>query len=103
MAISCNDFLCSARSFLSSKLEIDSRNAASRGYYAAYHICLGLKAYIFFTAVKEGHMQISSSLQKSGKQKIKAIGYLLQQCKAVRLEADYELASDFKKSDAEWL
>ena len=80
--------------------EVDWRNAASRGYYAAYHRCI-LLAFGGASA-QPSHRQLIDQLTdaKASVQR-KQAGYLLQQCKQLREQADYRIMDNFEQADAE--
>lgn len=103
MSVTYQHFLDSAKVFLSGLSEIDYRNAASRGYYAAYHICLKLgKRYPDFIDDKSGvHEKLITKLEGARDHNIKAIGYILRVCKNSRKKADYLLEDKFSKQEAE--
>ncbi len=80
--------------------EVDWRNAASRGYYAAYHRCI-LLAYGVRSA-QPGHRQLIDQLTDSkASVRWRQAGHLLQQCKRLRERADYRTMDDFEQSEAE--
>lgn len=80
--------------------EVDWRNAASRGYYAAYHRCI-LLAYGGRSA-QPGHRQLIDQLTDSkASVRWRQAGHLLQQCKRLRERADYRTMDDFEQSEAE--
>jgi len=102
MSVTYQHFLDSARVFLSGSSEMDYRNAASRGYYAAYHICLNLgKQLPDFTDEKLGvHEKLITKLERARDRNIKAVGYILRTCKSSRKKADYLLEDKFSKQEA---
>ncbi len=104
MAVTNQHFLESARVFLSGISEIDYRNAASRSYYAAYHLCLNLgKRFPDYLDVKGGvHERLILKLECARDKKIKAVGYILRGCKGSRNKADYSLEDKFSKQEAEF-
>ena len=102
MGIGADDFLSFAEKLLSEKTEINYRNAASRSYYAAFHYCLPITELLDKPAKDGGmHAIVCSKLTESFDQKLKSIGYILQQCRSIRVRADYELNQDFSRNDGE--
>lgn len=90
--------------------EVTLRCAASRIYYAAYHICQE-HAELHCTKLqhddKEGgaHAQLFQRLSENSKnQKLDVLLSALAQTglkmKAIRVDADYKLKKDFKRNDA---
>ena len=80
--------------------EVDWRNSASRGYYAAYHRCV-LLAYGDASA-QPGHRQLIDQLVDSrASVQWRQVGHLLQQCKRLRERADYRTMDNFEQADAE--
>ncbi len=80
--------------------EVDWRNAASRGYYAAYHRCIPL-AYGDASA-QPGHGELIGRLTDAKASVLqRQVGHLLKQCKRLRERADYRIADDFDQADAE--
>ena len=80
--------------------EVDWRNAASRGYYAAYHRCI-LLAYGGASA-EPGHRQLIDQLTDSkASVRWRQAGHLLQQCKRLRERADYRTMDNFEQTEAE--
>jgi len=80
--------------------EVDWRNAASRGYYAAHHRCIPL---VYGDAsAQPGHGELIGRLTDAeASAPRKQVGYLLMQCKQLRERADYRIADDFEQADAE--
>ncbi len=103
MSVTHQHFLDSARVFLSGTSEMDCRNAASRSYYAAYHICLNLgRQFPDFADEKYGvHEKLIKKLENARDRNIKSIGYVLRTCKVSRNKADYSLEEKFSKQEAE--
>ena len=103
MPVNHQHFLESGRVFLSGLSEMDYRNAASRSYYAAYHLCLNLgRRFPDYLDVKGGvHERLIVKLEKASDRRIKTIGYILKQCRVYRNKADYLLEDKFSKQDAE--
>ena len=82
--------------------EVDRRNAASRAYYAAYHRCLPIGRSIGLSAAPDRgvHRQLVDTLTESSDPKMKSVGYRLDQCRKLRVQADYEIESDFSSRNA---
>ena len=80
--------------------EVDWRNAASRGYYAAYHRCV-LLVYSDASA-QPGHRQLIDQLTdaKAAVQWRQA-GHVLRKCKVLRERADYSTTENFEQAEAE--
>lgn len=87
--------------------EMDYRNAASRSYYAAYHICRELAKNLpnFIDIKIRGgvHQNLLNILQGSRDINIRRIGILLQFCKASRTKADYHINDNFDNKEADSL
>ena len=100
MAIAPDTLLQAAEEIGSGNREVDWRNAASRGYYAAYHRCI-LLAYDHPSA-EPGHSELIHRLtQPTAPVTRRQIGHLLQQCKRLRERADYRTMDDFEPSEAQ--
>lgn len=99
MAVTPEALLEAAAEISAGVREVDWRNAASRGYYAAYHRCI-LLAYDGASA-QPGHRQLIDQLtDRKASMQWKQIGYLLQQCKELRVRADYRTTINFERADA---
>jgi uncharacterized protein (UPF0332 family) len=82
--------------------EVDQRNAASRAYYAAYHRCLPIAEGIGLVATGKGvHRDLIDTLIGARPPKLKSIGYMLEQGRRLRVKADYEIASEFARDQAQ--
>ena len=81
--------------------EAERRTAVSRSYYAAYHKCrpLAQKEGIF-ADVKGSHAKVIEALRRSRERKVKGFGYRLDQCRELRVKADYHIDDDFMISEA---
>ena len=102
MAVTPDVLLGAARALGRGEAEIDQRNAASRAYYAAYHRCLPFGRRLGLSA-EPGHgvhRQLLDTLIGSPDLKVKSIGYRLNECRKLRVQADYEIESDFSSGDA---
>ena len=81
--------------------EVDLRNAASRAYYAAYHRCRPLDQDLPSPPGRGGvHRAFIDSLTKARSSKLKSLGYMLDQCRKLRVKADYDIESEFRPGDA---
>lgn len=110
MSVDPGDFLVSAVAMLQPESsEIDFRNAASRAYYAAYHAARALAVTLPVQAVVKGgaHEQVIKTLTDGGtshfSMQCRRVGYLLSTMRTARHRADYELGTDFLRTDAESL
>jgi len=102
MGIAAGDFLSFAEKLLSEETEINYRNAASRSYYAAFHYCLPITELLDKPSQDGGiHATVCKKLSESFDHKLKSIGYMLQQCRSIRVRADYGLDEDFSRSGGE--
>lgn len=103
MPITNQDFIQAAREILSSgKSEIDFRNATSRAYYAAYHAATKFKSRAPQERGRGGiHSQLIDDLKRNQDKRIKQVGYLLNQCRVERTDADYGLDLHFDRHRAE--
>ena len=83
------------------KSEVDQRNAASRAYYAAYHRCLPIAESIGLPAETKGvHRDLIGTLTKTRDMQVKSMGYMLDQCRGLRVKADYEIQIEFSAENA---
>lgn len=104
--ITYQDILESAKAFLPGQSEMDHRNAASRGYYAAYHACLIegeklLRMLPEFTDTGGGvHEQLIERLRSSRDNKVRGLGFMLNDCRVQRKNADYKLNKTFSQKEA---
>ena len=87
MAITPDELLRTADELAQGDRESDWRNAASRAYYAAYHACI---PFAFGSASAEpGHREIADRLTRpTAAMPSRSVGYLLDQCRALRERAD---------------
>ena len=82
--------------------EVERRVVASRSYYAAYHVCRSIaRREGVFTDTGGAHAEVIDSLTRSPQRKLKSIGYMLKQCRDLRVKADYKIEVDFTIQDAE--
>lgn len=99
MPVDYKDFLISAKA-LPSDTEINNRNASSRAYYSAYHICRSVFGNPYDPTVKAGaHEQLIQYLLNSKEKSEISLGYQMRHIKAIRTTADYELDAEFSEND----
>lgn len=112
MSIDCTAFLDSAEALLRGTSEVDLRNAASRAYYSVYHACKDLASSLpDFTGENIGGVHAKlirrfencpiTGIYKETGRAYRSLGYQLQQMKAERTRADYELHLNFDQNRAE--
>jgi len=109
MSITPRDLLSLSDVLLQHPDEVWIRASASRAYYAAYHLCLLVRAKIpYATESRQGtHAAVIQALTNySGgtpqfQEKVRALGRVLNQCKAGRVRADYDLDDSFNERDAQ--
>jgi uncharacterized protein (UPF0332 family) len=103
MAVTPNALFEAARVIGQGESEVDSRNAASRAYYAAYHRCRSLNESLPSPAppVRGAvHRTIIEALTGARSSRLKSLGYMLEQCRRLRVNADYDIESEFRHQDA---
>jgi uncharacterized protein (UPF0332 family) len=97
-------FLESAKELLNkqSTREVDYRNAASRAYYCAFHVCKKLLEDFPPTQFQTGaeHEKIIKGLLNHQDKRFKTLGNMLKDAKDQRVKADYKLADNFTIQDA---
>jgi uncharacterized protein (UPF0332 family) len=106
MPISCEKFLSSALTLLQGFEEVDYRNAASRGYYAAFHVCLTAANAAMLPDIYTGvgpHERLILRLCDSQDNRHKNLGKNLKKIKPYRIYADYKINRYFPKYDAEFV
>ena len=81
--------------------EVQLRNSSGRAYYAAYHRCLSIGERLGLQFEESGaHRNLIDTLTKNSNMKLKSIGYLLEQCRRLRVKADYDIDLEYgKKGD----
>lgn len=99
MATTPSELLQTADELAQGVRECDWRNAASRAYYAAYHICI---PFAFdSSSANPGHRELARRLtHPTAATHRKSAGYLLDQCRELRERADYRINADFQRDDA---
>ena len=108
MAVTPNDLLRSAKASLGNDGtgEVDWRNATSRAYYAAFHRCRSAAGAAGLSTAQTGSVhaglvgELTAPLSPNS---LKSLGYMLEQCRRRRNEADYDIDRDFERLDAEWV
>lgn len=100
--IDAQDFLDAALAMMAGQREIDYRNAASRAYYCAYHVCRALLERMPNPnkSTAATHERVVMDLQTHPDRRLKKLGNKLNQAKALRRQADYALDADFSHTNA---
>ena len=86
--------------------EVDWRNATSRAYYAAYHRCRSVAGAAGLSIGQIGSVHAGLVAELTAPltpNPLKSLGYMLDQCRRRRSEADYNIDGDFERVDAEWV
>ena len=72
--------------------EVERRVAVSRTYYAAFHRCRAIaQRQGMFADAGGTHAEVIEALTRSRKRKLQSIGYMLRQCRELRVKADYQI------------
>lgn len=104
MAVTPEGLLDAAQSIANGDREVDWRNATSRAYYAAYHRCRLAAQDARLSVAETGGMHaalikaLTAPLTSSS---LKSLGYLLEQCRQRRVEADYRIDEKFPRDTAD--
>ena len=100
MAVTPEALLEAAEEISAGDREVDWRNAASRGYYAAYHRCILL---VYGDASAEpGHQQLIRQLvDPKAALAWRQAGHVLRQIKTLRERADYRTTEHFEQAEAQ--
>lgn len=94
------EFLISAQELIQGGREVDYRNAISRAYYYAYHVCrISLTSHLQI-GITPSHQRLISDLLNYPDEKVKFFGKKLRQLKIVREQADYKLNIRFSRYEA---
>lgn len=110
MSTNCNDLFALSEELLNGAKESHHRGAASRAFYAAYHLARMLCEKIrkgpelaggthagLIDELKSYHGEHGADFDR----KINQLGFVLEGIRAIRTEADYHLDMQFKKALAE--
>ena len=99
--MNAKEFYNSACEISSGNREIDYRNAISRTYYAAYHSCEQWRRdnQLEIAAAGTTHDKLIITFIDNSNKEVKGIGNRLNQLKAKRHLADYNLKATFSKSE----
>ena len=121
MGSSPDDFITVAKDLAKNNSEIYQRCAASRAYYAIYHMCLNLAEEHAFpeprycikiddsgkeqTYSPSTHENLILRFEEYNGEKLnvirtQGISYILRQVRTIRSEADYELGDEFGDTKA---
>lgn len=102
MGVLFSDFQVFASKLLDSADEIDHRNAASRSYYAAFHLADTIldRCPDNDHLAMGSHVRVTDRLDMQGSVPARSLIYILKQMKRVRESADYEIEDFFPKKDA---
>lgn len=95
MAVTPRELLEAADALEQRGSEVDLRNAASRAYYAAYHQCRKLPQLPPAPGSGSMHKWVVDTLTASQDNKLKSLGYILEQCRKLRIAADYDIDAKF--------
>ena len=102
MPVSPNQLLALAESLEEDDSEVQLRNSSSRAYYAAYHRCLSIGKQLGLQFEESGvHRRLIDTLTKNRSMKLKGIGYMLEQCRRLRVKADYDIELEYGKTEAQ--
>lgn len=94
--------LDSAKALARGEAEIDQRNAASRACYAAYHRCLPIARRLGLPARPERvHRDLIDTSRTTRDNRLKSIAYMLDQCRKIRIDADYEINAPFTQGETQ--
>ena len=104
MAVSPEALLDAAEALGNGDREVDWRNATSRGYYAAYHASVPVA---FDAGLRVGdtgsvHAALVGVLTEPLRpSRLKSFGYMLEQCRKRRTQADYRIQEQFERQIAD--
>jgi len=92
------EFLKSAEILIKGNQEVDYRNAASRAYYCAFHLCRNFLNKQFDSQIGDeaSHTRVICKLKDSPNSKLRKLGNKLEQVKRLRHAADYRLVYQFE-------
>ena len=103
MAVTPRELLEAAAALGQRGSEVDLRNAASRAYYAACHQCRRLARDLRLRPAPGSggaHRRVIDALTASQDRKLKGLGYMLEQCRKLRIAADYHIEAEFPPGHA---
>ena len=102
MAVSPKHLLEAAQEPAQGSREVDFRNAASRAYYAACHRCRPIAQRNGLRSSNRGvHSDVIDALRTATKPTLKHLAQMLARCRSLRAKADYNIAEDFRWSEAQ--
>ena len=83
--------------------EVDWRCATSRAYYAAYHRCRAVAESASLAVPERGSVHawlIEALTAPRNPGRMRGLGYILDQARRWRVEADYEIDIPFERAEA---
>jgi hypothetical protein len=97
-----DDFLAQAEAWIKLPAEVDWRSAASRGYYAAFHVARLLLQDLGFVVPHgpQAHAHMWLRLSNCGEPTTSAAGADLNELQRFRNRADYDIHRDVIHTDA---
>ena len=105
MAVTPDQLLAAAERLLGQGVdEADWRSAASRAYYGAYHRCRLVADSAGLDAMQAAGVHaalVAAFLEPLNPRPIRALGYMLDQSRLSRVDADYKIDVPFSRADAE--
>jgi len=95
-------FLESAKIIIEGGQEVDYRNATSRAYYCAFHLCRNFLNTLLHAQISDqaSHEAVIGELINSPDNKLRKLGNKLRQAKRSRHIADYKLFHEFSYHEA---
>lgn len=102
MAVTPEDELAEARERLEGDREIDFRHAARGAYYAALHALQNVVSELPAVLSFDGgsHEHVIANLKHSRDARVRSLGFMLQDCRGRRVDADYHTDKDFTRESA---
>ena len=102
MPVTPDAFLEAAKRIVQGGEEIDHRNATSRAYYAAYHVCREFAESMHRPQFADTgtHSALVRAFTNRTNNSYKSAGYLLEACRRQRMSADYEIETSLTASEA---
>ena len=95
MSVDPHTLLDAAKRLAEGEREVDQRNATSRAYYAAYHLCVAIAEELPPPARTSGVHRTLIDQLTAGNNRLKSIGYMLEDCFRARILADYDIKTSF--------